>query len=55
MRRISHIEQPELIAQILGHLGLRTAPPPIAPARAPPQLDLDFDTTDDDLVFDHAI
>ena len=36
MRLISHIEEPIVIAKILGHLGLPTeAPGP--PARAPPQ------------------
>jgi len=40
MHRISHIEQPLVIARILDHLGLPTEQPPLAPARAPPQLDL---------------
>jgi hypothetical protein len=40
MRHISHIEQPDTVAHILKHLGLPTAVPPIAPARAPPLLDL---------------
>jgi hypothetical protein len=43
MRNISHIEQPATIARILEHLGLPSTAPPIAPARAPPQLDLDLD------------
>jgi hypothetical protein len=42
MHRISHIDDPETIAKILGHLGLPTEPPRPAPARAPPQCELDF-------------
>jgi hypothetical protein len=48
MRNISHIEQPQTIARILSHLGLPTSPPPIAAARAPPQLELGFDDDDND-------
>ena len=44
MRNISHIEQPATITRILDHLGFPSTVPPIAPARAPPQLDLDLDT-----------
>ena len=47
MRNISHIEQPEMIASILGHLGLPTTAPDIAPARAPPQFDFDLDVDGD--------
>jgi hypothetical protein len=42
MRRISHIEEPQTIVRILDHLGLPSEMPPIAPARAPPQQELDF-------------
>ena len=42
MHRISHIEQPQVIARILDHLGLPTEPPPLAPARAPPQQELEL-------------
>jgi len=42
MHRISHIDDPETIERILGHLGLPTEPPQPAPARAPPQCELDF-------------
>jgi hypothetical protein len=42
MRRISHIEQPQTIVRILDHLGLPSQMPPIAPARAPPQQELDL-------------
>ncbi len=34
-------EDPAVIRRILTHLGLPTASPPLAPARGPPQLDLD--------------
>jgi len=37
MRLIATIKDPDVIRKILGHLGLPTEPPPIAPARAPPQ------------------
>jgi hypothetical protein len=47
MRRISHIEQPDVIEHILGHLGLPTAAPIPAAARAPPQLCIDLDIGDD--------
>ncbi len=36
---LAAITDPEPIAAILGHLDLPTQPPPIAAARAPPQLD----------------
>ena len=35
-RMLAGIIDPESITKILAHLGLATAPPPIAPARAPP-------------------
>jgi hypothetical protein len=47
MHRISHIEDPQTIAHILGHLGLPTEPPRKAPARAPPQCELDFGDLDE--------
>jgi hypothetical protein len=37
MHHISHIDDPQVIDKILGHLGLPTQMPPRAPARAPPQ------------------
>lgn len=40
-RIIAFIEDPVVIRRILTHLGLPTASPPLAPARGPPQLDLD--------------
>ena len=39
MHRISHIEDPATIGKILGHLGLPSTAPAIAPARAPPQFE----------------
>jgi len=47
MHRIGHIDAPETIERILGHLGLPTKPPQPAPARAPPQCDLDFGDFDE--------
>jgi hypothetical protein len=41
VQRIPFIEDPVVIRRILAHLGLPTTPPPLAPARGPPQLDLD--------------
>ena len=39
---ISLITQKEVIVRILAHLNLEMDPPPIQPARAPPQLELAF-------------
>ncbi len=50
MHRISHIEDPAVIEQILGHLNLPITTPPIASARDPPQTELYF--CDDEPVFD---
>jgi len=47
MHHISHIDDPQTIACILGHLGLPTEPPHKAPARAPPQCELDFADVDE--------
>jgi hypothetical protein len=47
MHRISHIDDPDTIERILGHLGLPTEPPRKAPARAPPQCELDFGDFDE--------
>jgi hypothetical protein len=44
MNQISHIEDPAVIAKILGHLGLPTEPLPLAQARAPPQLDFGWNS-----------
>jgi hypothetical protein len=47
MHHISHIDDPNTIERILGHLGLPTEPPRPAPARAPPQCELDFGDLDE--------
>ena len=54
MHRISHIEDPPTIHRILSHLNLPTQPPRMAPARAPPQLELDFEDDADDASFDQV-
>jgi hypothetical protein len=41
-RLVAMITERSVIARILAHLGLDTDPPPIQPARAPPQLELGF-------------
>jgi hypothetical protein len=43
MRILAFVTEPLVLHRILRHLGLPAHPPPIAPARAPPQTDLDFD------------
>ena len=40
---IAFISDDSVINKILTHVGLPTEPPPVAAARAPPQLDLDYD------------
>ena len=40
MRIIAFITDRPTVRDILGHLGVPTAPPPIAPARGPPLWDL---------------
>ena len=42
MQTIQVVEAPEVIEKILPHLGLPTDLPPVAPARAPPDNELDF-------------
>lgn len=48
MRIIAAIDDPPLVEKILAHLGLPSERPPIAPARSPPQLELDEDFEDFD-------
>ena len=43
MRVIAFIVEPAVIERILTHVGEPTEPPAVLPARAPPQLELDFD------------
>jgi len=45
MTIISFITEPATVRGILRHLELPHRPPPIAPARSPPQGDFDFDQT----------
>jgi len=40
---IAFITDPPVVLRILTHIGLPTESPGMAPARAPPQLDLGFD------------
>jgi hypothetical protein len=43
MRILAFITAAEPVETILRHLGLPAAPPPLSPARGPPQHDLGFD------------
>ena len=43
MRLIAFIMEPPVVEKILSHIGEPTEPPAVLPARAPPQMDLDFD------------
>ena len=43
MRLIAFIMEPPVVEKILIHIGEPTEPPAVLPARAPPQMDLDFD------------
>jgi Putative transposase/Transposase zinc-binding domain len=40
MRLVSHIEEPTIVSQILGHVGLSTEAPRKHPPRAPPQTEM---------------
>ena len=43
MSIIAFVTDPVPVRSILSHLHLLTQPPPLSPARAPPQTDLGFD------------
>ena len=43
MRLIAFIMEPPVVEKILLHIGEPTEPPVVLPARAPPQMDMDFD------------
>ena len=45
MTIIAFITAPPTIEKILAHIGEPTAPPPILPARGPPQAEFEFDQT----------
>ena len=50
LRVLAFLTHPDLTAAILDHLGLASAVPPIAPARAPPAVDTcELELTFDDL------
>lgn len=42
MKIIAFITEPASLSRILNHLGVPTKPPPLQPARAPPQQDFEF-------------
>ena len=46
MKPVQVVNAPRVIQKICQHLGLPTALPPVAPARAPPQDEFHFDTDD---------
>jgi hypothetical protein len=43
MRLIAFIMEPPVVEKILAHIGEPTEPPTVLPARAPPQVEMDFD------------
>jgi hypothetical protein len=43
MRLIAFIMEPVVVEKILSHIGEPTEPPAVFPARAPPQVEMDFD------------
>ena len=45
---LAFITDPRVLEKILAHLGLPTAPPPIAPARLPLEVDLPLDEEDEE-------
>lgn len=48
MRLIAFILEPSVVGKILTHVGEPTEPPAVLPARAPPQMNLDFDQVDEE-------
>ena len=42
MRLIAFIMEPPVVEKILLHIGEPTEPPAVLPARAPPQVEMDF-------------
>ena len=45
MRIIAFVLDPPVIERILGHIDEPTMPPAVAPARSPPQAEINFDQT----------
>ena len=43
MRLVAFIMEPPVVEKILTHVGEPTEPPAVLPARAPPQMEMDFD------------
>ena len=48
MRIVQFVEDPQVIIKICDHLNLPTSLPPLSPARAPPQQEIDLDCFDID-------
>jgi hypothetical protein len=46
---LAFLTDPPVVSKILAHLGLPTAPPPLAPARLPAQEELLPDAADDEV------
>ena len=65
MKIIAFLTDPPTVEAILLHLDLPHKPPPVAPARGPPQAEISFDQTPDfdpadaepapNLEFDHSL
>jgi hypothetical protein len=53
MRIIAFLTDPPVVRSVLLHLGLPDRPPPIAPARGPPQAEIDFGQTSFDQTSGH--
>jgi hypothetical protein len=47
MRVLAFITEPPTVRAILLHMGLPQRPPPLTPARGPPQSEIDFDQSPD--------
>lgn len=52
---LAFITDPKVLERILGHLGLPTTPPTIAPARLPVEIDLPLDEMDEGLLDDGCL
>jgi hypothetical protein len=54
MKILAFLTDPPVVSAILLHLDLPHRPPPLAPARAPPQIDFLTDPSDQTPAFDPA-
>lgn len=54
LRIIAFLTPPEPVTAILDHLGLPSRPPPLAPARSPPELAFAFDLGRSEFDFDQT-